>query len=274
MADASFHLYQHRNVSALLLTGASLLQILKEKSNLGDRTAVSKNIKALIAQTRSALAKHQQTVEALLLSDYADSALLSTSRNHGLVLQHELSCYSGETSTELMILQKAYAFMCSCSDVISMAECSALTGSAAAAARGYDIALTMLLAAPQRDTTTIAYVIRHRIGIEERATAGVRQEKLSELYESAVSHMSLLAESYPPDEAAWILTTAFNRGVNNHRMLRFSQAQTFFELARSILPHALRSDPSLERLQGRIDEAIDSVREDLLNSTTNRYPAV
>lgn len=265
-ADTSFRMYQHRNVSAMLLTGASLLQMVKEHyraASIGDSTAVPINTKALIAQTRSALAKQQQTVEALLLADHADTSLLSTWRNHGLILQHELSCLSGDSSTELMILQKADDLTCTCGDIISMAECSAATGSASAAARGLDIALTKLLAAPQRDTATIASVIRHRIEIEERAAAGGRTEKLSELYASAASHMSLLAETYPPDESAWVLTTAFNRGVNHHRMLRFPQAQTFFEMAKSILPHALRSDPSLERLQSRIEEAINIVKEEL-----------
>ena len=274
-ADASFRLYQHRNVSAMLLTGASLLQILKEQcgaDNIGHPSAAPKNTSALIAQTRSALAKQQQTVEALLLADDADSILLSTWRNHGFILQHELSCLSGDSSTELMILQKANDLTFTCSDVISMAECSASTGSAGAAARGFDIALTMLLAAPQRDTPAIASVIRHRIEIEERAAAGGRTEKLGELYASAASHMSLLAETYPPDEAAWILTTAFNRGVNHHRMLRFSQAQTYFEIARSILPHTIRSDPSLERLQNRIEEAINIVNEELVKRNPTTFP--
>ena len=275
-ADTSFQMYQHRNVSAMLLTGASLLQMVKEHyraANIEDSAATLKNTtKALIAQTRSALAKQQQTVEALLLADDADTILLSTWRNHGLLLQHELSCLSGDSSTEMMILQKADDMTCTCGDIISMAECSAATGSASAAARGLDIALTMLLAAPQRDTPTIASVIRHRIEIEERAAAGGRTEKLSELYASAASHMSLLAETYPPDESAWVLTTAFNRGVNHHRMLRFSQAQTFFEMAKSILPHALRSDPSLERLQSRIEEAIKIVKDEISTDLTTTVP--
>ena len=259
----------------MLLTGACLVEILKAQcmtTVIGDPTAAPRNTQALVAQARSALAKQQQTVEALLVAEGAtesESIQLSTLRNHGLVLQHELSCLSGDTSTELTILQTAGDSTCTASDIIAMAECSSKKGSAVAAARGFDIGLTMLLAAPQGDTPAIASVIRHRIEVEERAAAGSSStEKLSELYASAASHLSLLADTYPPDEAAWIVTTAFNRGVNHHRMLRFSQAQSMFEMARSILPHALRSDPSLERLQSRIDEAINIVKEELTNGTT------
>lgn len=281
----AFRSHQLRNVSAMLLTGACLLEICKVQCGaakiVGDPTAAAaapRNTQALFAQARSALAKQQQTVEALLLDDNKnvnavhDSILLSTLRNHGLVLQHELSCLSGDTSTELAILQKAGDLTCTCSDVVTMAENSAQKGSASAAARGFDISLTMLLAAPQRDAPAIASVIRHRIEIEERAAAAAgTPEKLSELYASAATHLSLLSETYPPDEAAWIVTTAFNRGVHHHRMFRFSKAQSMFEMARSILPHALRSDSSLERLHGRIDEAINIVKEELL---LNAKPAV
>ena len=140
-----------------------------------------------------------------------------------MILQHELSCLSGDSSTELMILQKADDLTCTCGDIISMAECSAATGSASAAARGLDIALTKLLAAPQRDTATIASVIRHRIEIEERAAAGGRSEKLSELYASAASHVPS-RKPIPPMKGG---SHNGDRGVNHHRMLRFPQAQTF-----------------------------------------------
>jgi hypothetical protein len=46
------------------------------------------------------------------------------------------------------------------------AENSAESGSAAAAARGFDASLTMLLAAPQRDPTSISLAIRRRIEVE------------------------------------------------------------------------------------------------------------
>jgi hypothetical protein len=281
----AFRSYQLRNVSAMLLTGACLLEICKVqcRAAAGDPTAPPRNTQGLVAQARSALAKQQQTVDALLAVDVDvvhESILLTTLRNHGFVLQHELSCLSGDTSNELTILQKAGDLPCTSSDVITMAENSALYGSAAAAARGFDIGLTMLLAAPQRDTSAIASVIRHRIEIEERAAAAAgstttgAQEKLAELYTAAATHLALLAGSYPGDEAAWLVTTAFNRGVAHHRMFRFAQAQFMFEMARSILPHALRSDPSLERLQSRIDEAISIVKAELLSGKPAVKPAL
>jgi|AntAceMinimDraft_5_1070358.scaffolds.fasta_scaffold04402_5 hypothetical protein len=272
---AAFRAYQLRKVSAMLLTGASLLEIYKVDcvAAAGDPTAAAtaRNTQGLIAQASSALAKQQQTVEALLADNVDavhDSNVLSTLRNHGLVLQHELSCLSGDTSAELRILQTAGDLTCTSSDIITMANNSADYGSAAAAARGFDVALTRLLADPQRDTSTIASVIRRRIEIEERSSAAAgstcAQEKLGELYGSAATHLALLAGSYPGDEAAWLVTTAFNRGVGHHRMCRFAKAQCMFEIARTILPHALRSDPALERLQSRIDEALSIVKLELL----------
>ena len=106
-----------------------------------------------------------------------------------------------------------------------MAENSAGHGSAAAAARGFDAGLTMLLAAAQRDTPAIAEAIRRRIEVEERAAAAAAaanaaattssssgtaapHAKLREMYAAAATHLALLSASYPSDEAAWLVTTA------------------------------------------------------------------
>lgn len=254
------------------MTGACLLEIYKAQHG-ADVVISAKNTQGLVNQARSALTKQQETVKALMdeMSSYPahDSASLLSVRNSGLVLMHELSCLTCDTSTEVEIVKKA-GDLTSATEVITMAENSRQYGTAVAAARGFDIALTMLLASPQRDTPSIASVIRQRIEIEDLAnTTNDAQETLVELYASAATHLSLLATSYPSDEAAWLVTTAFNRGVAHHRMLRYTQAKSMFEMARSILPHALRSDPKLERLHDRIEEAMRIVQTELLSEKSD-----
>ena len=95
------------------------------------------------------------------------------------------------------------------------------------------------------------------IEIEEKSSVSVgnRQKRILELYAASASHLALLAASYPADEAKWLVTTAFNRGVAHHRMSRFDHALNMFEASKNLLPHALRADPSLCDMQCRIEEA-------------------
>jgi hypothetical protein len=134
-----------------------------------------------------------------------------------------------------------------------------------AASRGFDIALTKLLAAPQRDAESIAAVIRHRIEIEEGASVSVGKphKKMLELFSTATAQLSLLADLYPHDEAAWLVTTAFNLGVMNHRMHRLDEGLSMFEACKKMILQASRSDESLKAMLHRVDEAIRLTKESM-----------
>jgi len=67
-----------------------------------------------------------------------------------------------------------------------------------------DIALDAMLEASCPDEDTIAAIVRNRIELED-------SEKVEEqLFKNAATNLALLS-SYPADEAAWLVTTSFNR---------------------------------------------------------------
>ena len=264
---------QVRKASALMMAGACLNGINKQAhaSQLNGNVS-SQNTANLVKQAKGALSKHQQLVESLLADQEMDSSnrsLLVSTLRAAVLLNHEIACMSGDAGAQLKLITTNNL---SADEVAQMADESAQRGSPTAAARGYEIALTMLLAASRRDPDIIAAVIRNRIEIEEKSSVSVgnRQKRILELYASSASHLALLAASYPADEAKWLVTTAFNRGVAHHRMSRFDQALNMFEASKNLLPHALRADPSLCDMQCRIEEAISIVKLEL-NEGDERY---
>ena len=78
--------------------------------------------------------------------------------------------------------------------------------------------------------------------------------KAEELLKSAATNLAQL-QSYPADEAAWLVTTSFNRGVAHHRMGRIEKAAHAFVISQELVCHAKKFDPTLVRLESRIREA-------------------
>lgn len=256
---------QVRKASALMMAGACLNEMNKQAHASQPNGNISSQKIALVKQAKGALSKHQQLVESLLADQEMDSSnrsLLINTLRAAVLLNHEIACMSGDAGAQLKLITTSNL---SADEVAQMADESAQRGSPTAAARGYEIALTMLLAASRRDPDNIAAVIRHRIEIEEKSSVSVgnRHKKILELYAASASHLALLAASYPADEAKWLVTTAFNRGVVHHRMSRFDQALNMFEASKNLLPHARRADPSLCDMQSRIEEAISIVKLEL-----------
>ena len=258
--------YQVRKCMAMLLTGASLIEICKTQTRPGNATAdaTELNTQNLRVQAGGALAKHAQLVDALVSEanlNEDEKGLLLGLASRGLVLKHLLSAISGSGSEEQLKLMQSDGL--TPSNIITMSDNSAKYGNPEAAARGYDHGLTKMLAVGQKaDAGVIASVIRHRIEIEEKRTvvttgAGTgAHERILELFDNAATHVSLLAGEYPADEAAWLVCTSYNRGVAHHRMRRYHEAMSMFQASSRLLPQACRADPTLSRMKGRVEEAV------------------
>ena len=94
----------------------------------------------------------------------------------------------------------------------------------------------------------IAAIVRNRIELED-------SEKVEEqLFKNAATNLALLS-SYPADEAAWLVTTSFNRGVAHYRMGRIEKAAEAFVIAQELACHGKKVDPTLVLLESRIREA-------------------
>ena len=255
--------HQVRKASALLLTASCLIEMCKAAHTTSP--TATQNTANLMKQASGALSKMQQTTELMLSDGNFDASSQSTLMSllsHHRILTHELACISGDASTQLKLLLSNNLNV---EDVLTMAENSATRGNVTAASRGFDIALTKLLAAPQRDAESIAAVIRHRIEIEEGASVSVGKphKKMLELFSAATAQLSLLADLYPHDEAAWLVTTAFNLGVMNHRMHRLDEGLSMFEACKKMILQASRSDESLKTMLHRVDEAIRLTKESM-----------
>lgn len=240
-------IHKVRKASALLLVGACILDLFKEQFPAISRSGLPKNAQNLLHQARGALTKLLKLVDVLIAEGY-EVELISRMRVSGLILTHELLCLEGNDTPDgmrqLQLMQTPYL---SVKDILLMASISAKHGSTEAASRALDIALDTMLQASIRDEDTIAAIVRNRIEIDESG-------KAEELLKSAATNLAQL-QSYPADEAAWLVTTSFNRGVAHHRMGRIEKAAHAFVISQELVCHAKKFDPTLVRLESRIREA-------------------
>ena len=126
---------------AMLLTGASLIEICKTQMRPGNATAdaTELNTQNLRVQAGGALAKHAQLVDALVSEanlNEDEKGLLLGLASRGLVLKHLLSAISGSGSEEQLKLMQSDGL--TPSNIITMSDNSAKYGNPEAAARGYD----------------------------------------------------------------------------------------------------------------------------------------
>lgn len=241
-------IHKVRKASALLLVGACILDLCKEQHPAITRNGLPKNYQNLLHQARGALTKLLKLVDALIAEEYEEE-FVSRMRVSAIVLMHELLCLEGNDSPDGSRQVQLMQTPClSVKDIVLMASISAKFGSPKASSRALDIALDTMLESSSPDEDTIAAIVRNRIELED-------SEKVEEqLFKNAATNLALLS-SYPADEAAWLVTTSFNRGVAHYRMGRIEKAAEAFVIAQELVCHGKKFDPTLVRLESRIREA-------------------
>ncbi|KAG6557516.1 hypothetical protein Mapa_000790 [Marchantia paleacea] len=128
------------------------------------------------------------------------------------------------------------------------------------------MALKFMLSLPAPDYKLVATTVRKQIKILDQQNKDGPEVLV--MYRQSKEIVANSSEGdYPPDEVQWLVATSWNRSGLHLKFLRYTQAETWMEVALDLLKYA----PQLESRKAAMVEGLNHVRQKRISSLANGH---
>lgn len=139
--------------------------------------------------------------------------------------------------------------------ILKLAKLACSDASPAVALRAYELCLRVMQRSAGVNYADLAHVLRKTLSLAEQAGGGAagaagadsREARMLRMYREASALLAGVPPGlYPPEEAHWLMTSAWNRGALLVKLGRAEAAEPLLKVGLELLKHAVKHSAGLE----------------------------